>query len=137
MRRVRRGKGDEPGQRTHLDPCGGSGCDCSSGCVVSLALRRPLLLVASVRLAQARPDLVARRANLDTPGARQALTTLTAMIGVTTLLDAAAQVVLALTVSTATFGVAARIASYVIIGGGLAVSALYVRVVRAQRPQSQ
>ena len=45
--------------------------------------------------------------------------------------------VLALTVSTATFGVAARIASYVTIGGGLAVCAIYIRVERRRWGQRE
>lgn len=52
---------------------------------------------------------------------------LTAAIGATCVTDAAAQIVLALTVSTSTFGVGARVASYVIIGTGIAVCVLYVR----------
>jgi hypothetical protein len=102
-------------------------------CLVSLALRRPLLVEASRRLAQARPEIAARRPDPDAPGVRRVLTTLTAIVGVAALADAAAQVVLALTVSTATFGIAARVASYATIGGGLAVCAVYLRVVRARR----
>lgn len=106
-------------------------------CIGSLVLRRPLLVVVSARFAQARPDLAARRANPDAPQTRKVLTRLTAIVGTTALLDAAAQIVLALTVTTATFGVVARIASYVIIGGGLAVCSIYVRVARrrSQRPR--
>jgi hypothetical protein len=50
---------------------------------------------------------------------------------VTATVDAAAQIVLALTVSTSTFAEVARVASYVIIGSGLAVCALYLRRLKA------
>lgn len=101
-------------------------------CLISLAIRRPLLVIASARVARARPDLRRGRAPLDTPAAGRVLTTLTAIIGVTFSADAAAQIVLALTLSTASFAELARVASYVTIGGGLAVAALYLRWARAQ-----
>jgi hypothetical protein len=97
-------------------------------CLISLALRRPLLS----KLAGARPGATAEtRPEPDTPGARRSLTTLTAIIGLTLLADAAAQIILAFTISTATFGVVARIASWVIIATGLAACALYLRRLRA------
>jgi hypothetical protein len=102
-------------------------------CLVSLAARRPLLSIASTKLARARPEATAAtRPDLETPGARRALTTLTAIIGVTCVADAAAQIALALTVSTSSFGELARVASYVIIGTGLAVCVLYLRWTRAR-----
>jgi hypothetical protein len=51
---------------------------------------------------------------------------LTAIIGVTLVTDAAAQVTLAFTVSPATFGLVAHIAAWVIVGIGLAVCVLYL-----------
>ncbi len=94
-------------------------------CLISVAARRPLLSIASTKLAQARPEATAAaQPSLDTPAAHRPLTTLTAIIGVTLVADAAAQIVLALTVSTSTFGVVARIASWVIVGTGLAVCVL-------------
>jgi hypothetical protein len=106
-------------------------------CLISLAARRPLLS----KFAQARPGAtVETPSKPDTPGARRSLTTLTAIIGITLVADASAQVILALTVTTSTFGVVARIASYVIIATGLAVCALYLRRVRARlhdQPDSQ
>jgi hypothetical protein len=56
----------------------------------------------------------------------------TALIGITLTADAVAQVALALTVSTSTFGVVAHIASWAIIGTGLAVGVVYVRRIRAR-----
>ena len=97
-------------------------------CLISLAARRPLLSVASSKLEHARPEPApATRPRLDTPGSHQVLAVLTAIIGVTLLADAATQVALALTVSTSTFGVVARLASWVIVGAGLAVCVLYLR----------
>lgn len=98
-------------------------------CLVSLAVGRPLL----AKLAHARPGATAEtRRELDTPGARGPLTTLTAIVATTLLADAAAQVILAFTVSTSAFGVVARVASYVIIAVGLVTCALYLRRVRAR-----
>lgn len=103
-------------------------------CLVSLVVRCPLLVIAADRLARSRPEL--RRgggADLEAPGARRSLAVMTAIIGVTGLADAAAQIALALTLTTSQFGVYARVASYVIIGSGLAVGAFYVRHVRGNR----
>lgn len=95
-------------------------------CLASIAAGRPLLAVLAGRAE--RPH----GRDLETPRARRALATVTAIIGVTCVTDAGAQVVLALTVSTTTFGLVARVASYAIIGSGLAVCGLYVRSVRAR-----
>lgn len=101
-------------------------------CLVSRAARRPLLAIASTKLAQGRAEGAAQtRSEAETPGAHRALAALTAIIGVTCVADAAAQIILAFTVSTSTFGELARVASYVIIGAGLAVCALYLRRFRA------
>jgi hypothetical protein len=103
-------------------------------CLISLAVRRPLLCIAAAKFAAAHPEQTRPGAGeLETDQRRAALTMLTAIIGVTATLDAAAQIVLALTVSTATFGVVARIATYLIIGTGLAVAALYLRFARRNR----
>jgi len=101
-------------------------------CLISLAVHRPLLVVAVVRARRARGEETDGQSNLDSPGARRSLATLTAIIGVTGVADAAAQIILALTLSTTHFVVGARIASYVIIGSGIAVGFLYVRHARAQ-----
>ncbi len=99
-------------------------------CLVSLGLRQPLLLVLAKRAP--RPDPPPGTVDvLNRPGSREVLTVLTAIAGVAGVADAIAQVVLALTLSTSTFVVAARVASYVIIGGGVLVAAVYVRWKRA------
>lgn len=99
--------------------------------LVSLAVRRPLLHVAAVKLAGTHPAQTAgAERDLESPGARRALATLTAIVGFTGTADAAAQIALALTLSTTQFVVFARVASWTIIGCGLAVGAVYVRRVR-------
>jgi hypothetical protein len=97
-------------------------------CLISLAARRPLLEIAKSKLAKERPEAtVEDRSHLDASDAHHGLAVLTAVIGVTMSADAAAQITLALAVSPATFGVAAHIAAWVIIGVGVAVCVLYLR----------
>jgi hypothetical protein len=103
-------------------------------CLISLAVSQPLLLVLAKRVPRPGPPPGTVDV-LDRPGSRQALTVLTAIAGVTGLADAIAQVVLALTLSTGRFVVAARVASYVIVGGGLLVGAVYLRWKRARLPR--
>ncbi len=104
-------------------------------CLISLAARRPLLEIAKGKLAKEGLDAsVHARPQLDASDGHHALAVLTAIIGVTTIADAAAQITLAFTVSTATFGVVAHIAAWVIIGVGLAVFGIYLRwTIRRQR----
>ena len=99
-------------------------------CLISVAVHRPFLTVAAARVVRMRTGQTDLETKLDTPDARKTMTVLTAIIGVACLADAIAQVVLALTVSTSTFAVVARIASYAIIGTGLAACAVYLRVRR-------
>ncbi len=97
-------------------------------CLISFAARRPLLSIALARLAKSSRDVAAeRRPRVDAFIAHRALSTLTAVIGVTLLTDAAAQIVLALTVSPSTFGVVARVAGHLIVGVGLAICVVYLR----------
>ena len=97
-------------------------------CLISLAARRPLLEIAKGRVARKRPQAaVQARPQLETSDAHHALALMTAIIGVTMSADAAAQVTLALTVSTATFGVAAHIAAWLIIAAGLTVCGVFLR----------
>ncbi|MFZ1994960.1 MAG: hypothetical protein WAU75_12680 [Solirubrobacteraceae bacterium] len=114
-------------------------------CLISLTARRPLLEIAKNRIAEKGPEATVQgRPQLVAPDAHHALAVLTAIIGVTMSADAVAQVTLALTVSAATFGVAAHIAAWVIIGAGLAVCGLFLRGtirrdrerVRASSPES-
>ncbi len=72
-------------------------------CLISLAVHRPLLVVAVTRARHARGEETDGPSSLDSPGARRSLATLTAVIGVTGVADAAAQIILALTLSTTHF----------------------------------
>ncbi len=97
-------------------------------CLISLAAPRSLLEIAKGKLAKEGFDSsVHARAQLDASDARHVLAVLTAIIGVTMSADAAAQITLTFTVSTATFGVVAHIGAWVIIGVGSAVCATYLR----------
>jgi hypothetical protein len=97
-------------------------------CLISLAAGRPLASIALARLAKSGRDVAAeRRPRVDAFIAPGALSTLTAVIGVTLLTDAAAQIALALTVSPSTFGVVARVAGRLIVGVGLAICVVYLR----------
>lgn len=97
-------------------------------CLISLAARRPLLSIALARVAKSSRDVaVERRPRVDAFIAHRALSTLTAIIGVVLLTDAAAKIVFALTVSPSTFGVVARVAGHLIVGVGLAICVVYLR----------
>jgi len=100
-------------------------------CLISLIVGRPLLSLAAERRRAAMPQGATRNTG-DTAGARRALAVMTAIIGVTLTADATAQVVLAFTVSTTTFGVVSHIASWAIVGTGVIVGVLYVHRVRAR-----
>jgi intracellular septation protein A len=92
--------------------------------LLSVALRRPLLLMLAEQTAKANPDLEARLAN---PARRRFLTMLTAIVGLFLTTDGLSQIVLALTVPTGSFvpdSTAARIA---VIGTGVIVTAWYIR----------
>lgn len=103
-------------------------------CLISLVVGRPLLVIVAVRRRQAAPP-TASHTPVAGEGARHALRVVTAIIGVTLTLDAAAQVTLAFTVSTSTFGIVSRIAGWAIVATGLAVVGLYARAVRARLRQ--
>jgi hypothetical protein len=102
----------------------------------SVAMRQPLLALAARRVAQAAPERDPGL-RLDPARVHRTLTVMTVILGITGVVDAAAQVTLALTVSVTAFGELARLASYVTIGTGLAACALYVRARRsASSPSS-
>lgn len=101
-------------------------------CLVSLGLGRPLLWSVAVKRGRADPE-TATRSELDAPGARHVLVVVTAIVGVFLTADAATQVTLAFTVSTSTFGVVSHVASWAIIGKGIAAGALYLHRVRSRK----
>jgi hypothetical protein len=98
------------------------------GCLVSLAIRRPLLEVLLpffVRLRRI-PERHARLL-IDTDVGRRLLIAITALIGIICTVDATLQVVLAFTVSTSTFLVASKLARYPLLAIGLFVGWSYAR----------
>jgi hypothetical protein len=96
-------------------------------CMASLAVRRPLLPAAIAVLARAWPRSRRLTGFLGDGPARQRAFTLTAIIGITLLGDAAAQVTLALSVSTTTFVGISRLARTAIFALGLGLCGVYVR----------
>lgn len=97
-------------------------------CLISVAVRRPLFLLA-LRLAARRHPQLADPAG--DPRARRILTVTTGGIGAILLVHALVMIVLALTTSTTTFLAVSRPLSLVIVGGGLAALAGWIR---HQRP---
>jgi hypothetical protein len=96
-------------------------------CVASLAVRRPLLPAAIAILARAWPQSRRLTGFLGDGSGRERAFTLTAIIGITLLGDAVAQVTLALSVSTTTFVGTSRLARTAIFALGLALCGVYVR----------
>jgi len=96
-------------------------------CLASVASRRPLLPLAINLVERAWPGSarLARIARAYSDGPSAAV--LTTIIGVTLLLDAAAQVTLALSVSTTVFLLTAKLARTVIFAAGLGVCWWYTR----------
>jgi hypothetical protein len=92
-----------------------------------VAMRQPLLAVAARRLGQAWADRTPLC--LDSARAYCAMTVLTVIVGITGLVDAAAQAAPAFAVSATTFGALARLASFLIIGVGLSECVVYLRTI--------
>ncbi len=100
-------------------------------CLGSLLVGRPLLPAAMDWLARAWPRTERLTRVLGGRASRRQTIVLTAIIGVTLLGDATAQVTLALSVSTAAFLGASRLARMAIFTVGLGACALYLRWVAA------
>ncbi len=92
--------------------------------LLSVAVRRPLLVPVVRALAGRLPPI--------TPPRRTA-TVVTAIIGASFLVEAAATVLLALTVSTGEFLVASRLTRIAVFAAGFAVAAWYLRRQRGRR----
>lgn len=91
--------------------------------LVSVAFRRPLLLLVAEHAAKLNPDqqpLIDRQR-------RRALDILTAIIGLTFALDGATQAGLALTVPTGSFPADSTAARILVLGGGLLATVWYFR----------
>lgn len=102
-------------------------------CLVSVAARRPLLPIAMRSLARGWPR-AERLVNLFGGTGRRESAVLTLIVGVTLLADAVAQVTLALTLSTAAFLGASRLARIAIVVGGLTVCGIYLRRPLSRQP---
>lgn len=92
--------------------------------ILSVAFRRPLLLLLAEQTAKANPDLEARLAN---PARRRFLTVLTAIVGVSLTIDGLGQIVLALSVPTGSFVADSTAVRIAVIGAGVIVTAWYIR----------
>ena len=102
--------------------------------LASVALGRPLLLMVAEHTAKLNPDIQGR---LAAPDRRQAVTILTAIIGITFAIDGASQIALALTVPTGTFIADSTAARIVVLGTGLIVTTWYFRHQKERRAQGR
>lgn len=93
-------------------------------CLISVAVRRPLLPLVLRLAARRNPDIAER---LHAPGADRIATVSTGVIGVILVIHALVLIVLALTASTATYLALSRPISWAIVGGGLAGLVWWIR----------
>ncbi len=103
-------------------------------CLISVLVGRPLLSVALDMLCDTWPKAERFVRSLRGADARREATVATAIIGVTSLCDAAAQVALALSVSTATFLGLTGLTRLAVFSIGLGVCALYLRGAARRQP---
>jgi len=96
-------------------------------CLASVIARRPLLGPAFDLIADLWPQSKRLAHTLRAPSVRQKTLMATAIIGVTALVDAAAQVALALTVSTATFLAVTGLTRLGVFAVGVGVCGVYLR----------
>ena len=92
--------------------------------LLSVALRRPLLLLLAEQTAKVNPDLEARLTN---PARRRFVTVLTVIVGMFLATDGLSQIVLALTVPTRSFMADSTAVRIAVIGAGVIVTAWYIR----------
>lgn len=96
-------------------------------CLLSVAIHRPLLPALVELVARSVPPRAAvRLAGLRQAVAENRASVLTAIVGVTLLADAVAQVTLALTVSTTVFLGTSRLARIILAAAGLAACGWYL-----------
>jgi ABC-type nickel/cobalt efflux system permease component RcnA len=93
-------------------------------CLISVAARRPLLLVILQRVARRNTEIAGR---LGDPQARRVPTVATGVIGLILLVHAVVVIALALTTSTTTFLALKQPVSLPIVGGGLAALVWWIR----------
>ena len=107
--------------------------------LASVALGRPLLLLVADNVAKLNPERTEIAARLAHPGRRRVVTILTTIIAATFAIDGASQIVLALTVPTASFVADSTAARIAVLGTGAVVTIRYLRdrkkqLDRGQRP---
>lgn len=95
--------------------------------LTSVALGRPLLLLVAQNAAKLNPDRPELAARLAQPRRRRTLRNLTAIIGATFALDGASQIILALTVPTASFVADSTAARIAVLGIGAVITFQYLR----------
>lgn len=100
-------------------------------CLISVAVRRPLLLLVLRLAARRNPDIGER---LRAPGADRIVTVSTVVIGVILVIHALVLIILALTASTGTYLALSRPVSWAIVGGGLAGLVWWIRRQRRGGP---
>jgi len=102
--------------------------------LASLALGRPLLVLAVERRARLDPERRAEiEARLADPDRRRALVVLTLLIGLAFTLDGVVQTALAFTVSTGAFVADSTVAHLAVLGGGAAAVLWYFRYQKQRR----
>ncbi len=102
--------------------------------LVSVAVRRPLLLLVAEHAAKMSPEQQpVIEARLAEPQRRRALRVLTAIIGLTFALDGATQTGLALTVPTGSFAADSTAVRIVVLGTGVVATVWYFRYQKQQR----
>jgi hypothetical protein len=95
--------------------------------LASVVLGRPLLLLVAENVAKLNPDRPELAARLAQPERRKAVTILTAIIAATFAIDGASQIVLALTVPTASFVADSTGARIAVLGTGAVLAIQYLR----------
>jgi hypothetical protein len=95
--------------------------------LASVILGRPLLLLVAENVAKLNPDRPELAARLAQPDRRRAVTILTAIIAGTFAIDGASQIVLALTVPTASFVADSTGARIAVLGTGAVLAIHYLR----------
>lgn len=100
-------------------------------CAVSVAVRRPLPVLLARLPARRDPERAARiQQVLDDPRRRHRLSVLTAAFGLVLLIDATVRAVLAISLSTTAYLAVSGVVSWVIVGTGLVLLWLYLRLSR-------
>lgn len=107
--------------------------------LTSVALGRPLLLLVAQNAAKLNPDRPDLAARLAEPARRRMLRNLTTIIATTFAIDGASQIVLALTVPTASFVADSTGARIAVLGTGAVITFQYLRnqKSRLDRPPRQ